>query len=276
MRRFSPKGRSTLTEPWEECVLYVYDDKVPKRRIGGHLAYPEWDGGVVKGTLTIGFGHTDAAGLPKIVQGMRISRQEADRVLAADLAPCERAVNRALKADVSQHQFDALVDTYFNCPAAAIEAIKLINAGKAAAVPAKLLQYTYSKGEHMDGLTHRRTAEIAWFNTPDGIETPPAPSPEVVFSPKAERNPPPKPMSQSKTGTAAITVAAGTIAETAQSASDALQPVIAVKGSLQDLGLFDHLDLLLHNPRVLIGIVVVGLCLFIWWDRRHRLVNDHV
>lgn len=277
MRRFSAKGRSTLTEPWEECVLYVYDDKVPKRRdANGHLRYPEWDGGEAKGTLSLGFGHTDAAGSPKIVQGMRISREEADRILAADLAPCERAVNRALKADVTQHQFDALVDTYFNCPAAAAAAIKLINAGNAQAVPAKLLQYTYSKGEHMDGLTHRRTAEIAWFNTPDGAETPPPPHPDVTFSPKAERNPPPMTMKQSKTGAAAGTVAIGTVAEMAQSANDALAPVIQAKGTLQDLGLFDHLDLLLHSPRVLIGLAIVALCIFIWWDRRQKLVNDHV
>jgi lysozyme len=277
MRRFSAKGRSTLTEPWEECVLYVYDDKVPKRRnAAGHLGYPEWDGGAVKGTLTLGFGHTDAAGAPNIVRGMRISRQQAGEILAADIAPCERAVNRLLKVAVTQHQFDALVDTYFNCPAASVAAIKLINAGNSAAVPAKLLQFTYSKGEHMDGLTHRRTAEIAWFNTPDGLETLPAPAPEAVFSPKAERNPPPMTMASSKTGAAAITVGLGTVAQTVKSASDAMQPVVDAKATLDQLGLFDHLSLLASNPAMLIGVAVVALCGFIWWDRRHKLMNDHV
>lgn len=276
MRRFSAKGRATLTEPWEECVLYVYDDKVPKRRIAGQLRYPEWDGGPVKGTLTIGFGHTNAAGAPEITHGMRITREEADDILSRDIAPCERAVNRLLKAEVTQHQFDALADTYFNCPAAAIAAIKLINDGNLGAVPAKLLQYTYSRGEHMEGLTHRRTAEIAWFNTPDDGQTPPAPSPEIAFSPKAERNPPPRTMASSKTGAAAITVGLGTIAQTAKSTTDALQPVIDAKASLDQLGLFDHLALLASHPQVWIGVGVVVLCAFIWWDRRHKLVNDHV
>jgi GH24 family phage-related lysozyme (muramidase) len=189
MRRFSPKGRSTLTEPWEECVLYVYDDKVPKRRIGGHLAYPEYDGGEVKGTLTVGFGHTDAAGAPKIVQGLRISREQADHILAADLAPCERAVNRLLKVDVTQHQFDALVDTYFNCPAAAIAAIKLINAGDSRAGAGQALAVHLLQGRaHGRGLVNRRTAEIRFGNTPDDPERP---RPHEAFSPKAERNPAP-------------------------------------------------------------------------------------
>jgi GH24 family phage-related lysozyme (muramidase) len=278
MRKFSAKGRETVTEPWEECVLYVYDDKVPKRRINGRLAYPEWDGGPVKGTLSIGFGHTDAAGAPKIVQGMRITREQAGEILSRDLAPCERLVNRALRVEVTQHQFDALVDTAFNCPSAIPALAKLINAGNLQAVPAKLMQYTYSRGadgvsEHMQGLVNRRAAEIKFWNTPDD---PDEAEIEHTFAPKAERNPPPMTMASSRTTPAVISIIAGTVGEAASSANEALQPVIAAKGTLQDLGLFDHLSLLAHNPTVLICIVVVGFAAFIWWDRRSKLVNDHV
>lgn len=276
MREFSPEGREKLTEPWEECVLYVYDDKVPKRHIDGKLQYPEWDSGEVRGTLTIGFGHTDAAGLPKIVRGMRITEAEADQVLSDDLAPCVARVNRQLKVAVTQHQFDGLVDTDFNCPTAATAAIKLINAGTPQAVPAKLLQYTYSKGEHMEGLVHRRTAEIAWFNTPDDVESPPAPRPDVVFSPKAERNPPPMTMASAKTTPAVATIITGSIAAAAQSANEALEPIKQAKGSLAELGVFDHVGLLLHNPVVLVCALVIGMAAFLWIDRRSKLVNDHV
>lgn len=276
MRRYSQAARQRVTEPWEECVLYVYDDKVPKRHVGGRLQYPEWDGGAVIGTLTIGFGHTDAAGGLKIEKGLRITREEAGELLSADLAPCERAVNRLLKAEVTQHQFDALVDTYFNCPTAAVAAAKLINAGRADQVPGKLLQYVYSKGERMNGLVNRRNAEIAWFNTPDDAEPPPAPNAEVVFCPKGERNPPPKPMAQSKTGAASIAIAAGSAAEAISTANDVLNQVNQAKGTLSDLGLLGHLELLAKNPTVLCCAIVVGLAVFIWLDRRYKLVNDHV
>ncbi|MCK1501511.1 lysozyme [Bradyrhizobium sp. 188] len=274
--KLSQAARNRLTEPWEECVLYVYDDKVPKRRINGRLAYPEWDGGAVHGTLTIGFGHTDAAGGLKIRQGLRLTREQADELLSADIAPCERAVARALKVEVTQHQFDAVVDTYFNCPSGALAAVKLINAGRPEAVPAKLLQYIYSKGERMQGLVNRRNAEIAWFNTPDGAEQPSAPHPDVVFSPKAERNPPPKPMRESKTGAAAVTVGLGTAAEAASQANDALEQARTAKDTLEGLGVWDHLAALASKPMVLVCIGVIVLAAFIWLDRRNKLVNDHV
>lgn len=276
MRSFSRAARERLLEPWEEFVGYVYDDKVPKRHISGRLAYPEWDGGEVKGTLSIGFGHTNAAGLPKIEQGMRCTRAEADEILSRDLGPCERAVDRLLKVEVTQHQFDMLVDTYFNCPTGAVAAIKLFNAGRADAVPAKLLQYVCSKGERMQGLVNRRNAEIAWGNTPDGIEAPSAPNPDVPFSPKAERNPPPKTMLQSKTAAATVSITAGTLAEAARSANEALEPIKQAKGTLDDLGLGDHIAMLSHNPTVLIALAVIALCAFVYFDRRNKLVNDHV
>jgi GH24 family phage-related lysozyme (muramidase) len=276
MREFSAPAREKLTEPWEERVLFVYDDKVARRRINGKMQYPEWDGGAVRGTLTIGFGHTDAAGAPKIVQGMRITDEECDQILSDDIEPCVRAVNRLLKVEVTQHQFDMLVDTWFNCPVAAVAAIKLYNSGNGRSVPAKLMQYTFSKGEHMEGLVHRRAAEIAWGNTPDEVEGPAAPNPEAVFSPKAERNPPPMSMASSKSGAAALTSATGALAIAANAANEALEPIKQVKGSLADLGVFDHLDLLVHNPTVVICAAVAGLAAFIWFDRRNKLVNAHV
>lgn len=275
MMRMSAAARSKLTEPWEERVNYVYDDKAGKV----HGRYPEWDGGHVRGTLTIGFGHTDAAGEPQIHQGMRISDQEGDEIFASDIAPCEEAVNKALKVKVSQHQFDALTDTWFNCPKASLAAIKLINAGNVRAVPAKLLQYTFSKGEHMEGLTHRRNAEIAWFNTPDAHEPPTVlPNAVTVQCPKGEENPPPKSILQSKTAAAGATMTSFGLAEALQWLNDAAQPLKDAKQNLDDLGVFDHLAGLLHDPvaALAIGGAVAALGLFIVWDRRQKLLNDHV
>lgn len=273
MRRISAAARAKLTEPWEECVLYVYDDKVPKRRIGGHLQYPEWDGGAVRGTLTIGFGHTDAAGGLHITQGLRITREQADELLSQDLAPCERRVNSALRVAVTQHQFDTLVDVDFNCPSALPHCASLVNAGRAGEVPRVLLQYTHSHGEFMPGLVNRRNAEIAWWNTPDDPDEADA---QEVFSPKAERNPAPKSMASSKTGSAAVTIGAGGAVAALQAANDAAEPIKAAKQNLVELGLFDQLVAALHSPAFLIGIGVVALAVFVWFDRRAKLRSDHV
>jgi hypothetical protein len=143
----------------------------------------------------------------------------------------------------------------------------------------KLLQYVCSKGERMRGLVNRRNAEIAWFNTPDEFDPADtgvlAPNPDVVFCPKGERNPPPKTMAQSKTGTAALTVGSGAIAGLLKEAHAVLDQVRDVKGELAGLGL-KNLDLLAANPTILICLAMVGMAAFIWFDRRSKLVNDHV
>jgi len=279
MRQYSRAACKRLTEPWEEFVAEPYDDLVPK--VGGRYPVYTFEA-PPRGTITIGFGHTDAAGNLKIEPGMRLTREQAEDLLLRDIEPCVRAVNRLLTVEVTQHQFDMLVDTYFNCPAAAVAAIKLFNAGQAAAVPAKLLQFVSARDKHtgqlvrLQGLVNRRNAEVAWGNNPDDVESPPAPNPDLPFCPKGVRNLPPKRMAQSKQGTAALTLGSGAIAAAAQSAKEALEPLKQVKGSLDELGVFDHLALLAHNPTVLACALAVGLCAFIWLDRRNKLVNDHV
>ena len=57
-------GGLDLIKSFEELILYVYDDLVPKKKINGKLQNPEWDGSKPKGTLTIGYGHTNAAADP--------------------------------------------------------------------------------------------------------------------------------------------------------------------------------------------------------------------
>lgn len=279
MRSYSRAALKRVTEPWEEFVAEPYDDLVPK--VGGR--YPVYDfSKPPRGTVTVGFGHTDAAGNLKIEPGMTLTREQAEDLLLADMAPCERAVNRLLTVEVTQHQFDMLCDTYFNCPAAAIAAIKLFNAGQGDAVPAKLLQFVSARDKHtgqlvrLPGLVNRRNAEIAWGATPDEVEPPPAPHPDVVFSPKAERNDPPKPLLQSKTVAAGGTVLSFSIAEGAKAFNEMLEPIKQAKGSLDELGLFDHLSLAGPSVQVVLCAAIAVLAVFIILDRRSKLVNDHV
>lgn len=283
----SAEGRAKLTEPWEECVLYVYDDKVAPRLIDGKRQYVEWDGGAVRGTLTIGWGHTDAAGpiriagvSPKIVKGLRITAEQADQILDDDLAPCVAAVNRAIKVPVTQHQADALYDLDFNCPSAIPHVSSLVNTGDWPGAERVMLQYVNSQGERMQGLVNRRNAEIRWANLPDD-----KPSPAVTvpgdddlsnFSPKAERATPPKTMATSKTGASAVTIGAGGVVATVQAVNDAAEPLKQAKQNLQDLGLVDWALVALHNPAILVGIAIVALAVFVWLDRRSKLVNAHV
>lgn len=155
-------------ENWEAYVGYVYDDKVPARKIGGKLVYTEYKGGPVRGTLTIGIGHTKAArSHVDMSLGAKMSHEEARRVLDVDLDPCEAAVRKLVKVELTQGQFDALVSFAYNCGEGALaksSILSKLNRGNYAGARASLALYNKSGGEVMLGLKRRRAAEQALWD----------------------------------------------------------------------------------------------------------------
>ena len=111
------------------------------------------------GVLTIGYGHTSVAGEPKVVAGMKITKQEAEDILRRDLAAVEADVGRLVKVPLTQNQFDALVSFQFNTGGLGrSSALKRLNAGNYADVPAALLLWNKAAGKVLAGLTRRRKA----------------------------------------------------------------------------------------------------------------------
>lgn len=139
----STSGRLFI-EAFEGKFLHTYDDGT--------------------GVLTIGYGHTTAAGPPKVVLGMTITAAECDQILAADLSSVEREVERFIHVPMTQPQFDALVSFHFNTGALGRSSIDdKINAGDKDGAMATLLQYDHAGGRQMAGLTRRRKAERLMF-----------------------------------------------------------------------------------------------------------------
>lgn len=66
------------------------------------------------GTWTIGFGHTSAAGLPRVYPGMVITTDQADAILGSDLAAVENDINHHVTVTLQQNQFDMLASFDFN------------------------------------------------------------------------------------------------------------------------------------------------------------------
>lgn len=141
----SPNGRKFI-ELWEGCVLHSYQDQ----------------GGV----WTIGFGHTSAAGLPRVRAGMVIERTEADAILAADLATMEADVNHHITASINQNQFDALVSFDYNTGALDRSSLmRSINTGQIDFVKHDLEAWDHVAGIVNSGLLRRRNAEFILFST---------------------------------------------------------------------------------------------------------------
>lgn len=279
-RTMSEEGLDKVTKPWEEFVAFPYDDKVPPRIINGKRSYVEYTGGVIIGTITQGYGHTAAAGLPAIVLGQHWTESYAEQVLLNDMGPCVRHVNSYLKVATTQHQADALYDLDFNCPSATPHVTAYVNQGDWPGAERLMLQYVNSRGERMLGLVHRRNAEITWANTPDAASAtlPTAAesqSPEV-FSPKGEREPAPKTPGQSKTIAASRSILGGGLLASVSAAHEAMQPLKDAKQDLMDFGALDVISTLSHSPLFWVGLLIAGLAAFIEYDRRQKLANDHV
>jgi GH24 family phage-related lysozyme (muramidase) len=106
----SPKGRAEILSH-EAIVLDRYKDSV--------------------GVLTIGVGHTAAAGPPDPRQPLEaLTVDEAVALFARDLPRYDVEVERAVKVPLEQHEFDALVSFHFNTGAIGKAAfVKKLNAG---------------------------------------------------------------------------------------------------------------------------------------------------
>lgn len=156
----SPTGRK-LIESFEGLILRAYDDA------NDHIVNV---GDPVKGVLTIGYGHTSSAGLPKVTAGQTITREQADQILASDLTKVEKDVERLVKVPLNQNQFDALVSFHFNTGALGKSSLltKLNNkdyAGAANGLMAWTKASQIGPGP-IPGLVRRRQAEKDLFLKP--------------------------------------------------------------------------------------------------------------
>lgn len=66
------------------------------------------------GVLTIGLGHTSAAGPPEVTQGMTITEDEAEAIFRSDCQTFRNEVIAYVTADLEQHEFDACCSFLYN------------------------------------------------------------------------------------------------------------------------------------------------------------------
>lgn len=113
--------------------------------------------------LTIGWGSTGS----HVVEGMTITREEAEELLKKDLIRFELAVER-LCPNLVQNQFDALVSFAFNLGIGCLQRStlrqKVNRRDTPEAIAAEFAKYRRGGGRILPGLVKRRAAEAALFN----------------------------------------------------------------------------------------------------------------
>lgn len=157
MRKLNEESEKQIKQ-WEALILFAYDDfdgPRNRRRIG--------PGDVVRGTLTIGYGHTGSDVKP----GMEITKERAEQFFRGDISIAAHAVESRVKVPLNDNQFGALVSFAYNVGTgnfAKSTLLKKLNAGDYDAVPAELMKWVKSKGKRMQGLVNRRSSEAGLWS----------------------------------------------------------------------------------------------------------------
>ncbi len=140
-KKISQKGINFIKKH-EGCVLHAYRCSA--------------------GVLTIGYGHTK-----DVKEGDVITQEEADNLLQSDLAVFEKAVSSAVKVELTQGQFDALVSFAFNVGIGNFRKsliLKNINKGNIEEARRHFTCYTKAGGRKLAGLAMRRKREREMFD----------------------------------------------------------------------------------------------------------------
>ena len=140
-----------LIKSFEGCRLVAYDDLQPNKTIT-HISQ-------VKGTLTIGYGHT--AG---VTVGQVISQAQAENMLKSDMTKYEKYVTDNVKITLNENQFSALVSFCYNCGVGNLRT--LVRNRTAEQIAEAIPLYNKAGGQVLKGLVRRREAERQLFLKP--------------------------------------------------------------------------------------------------------------
>ena len=112
---------------------------------------------------TIGYGHTR-----DVEEGDKITQKVADYFLEYDVAMVETHCKRLITVPLKQHQWDAIVSWCYNLGCGNLRAstlLKKINASEIDKVSEQIVRWDKVNGQSLAGLTRRRLAEAALFDS---------------------------------------------------------------------------------------------------------------
>lgn len=144
--RTSPRGQAFI-KGYEKCRLKAYKP-TPNDR---------W---------TVGWGHTG----PDVYEGLVIAQAQADALFVKDLKYFEDGVNRLVKINVTQCEYDALVSFAYNVGLGGLEdstLLRKLNAKDIDGASAEFPKWNKQGGVVMPGLTKRRLDERRIFDGKD-------------------------------------------------------------------------------------------------------------
>jgi len=166
-----------LIRAHEGLRLRAYDDQQPKLRLKADTK--------IKGTLTIGIGHTG----PDVKWNSVVTEEEAIRLFRADLDAAEGQVESGVTVPLNDNEFAALVSFTFNCGPGNLRKLvgtRLNRRNDRLATARAFALYTLSQGKVVPGLVRRRAEEAALFLLPAGGQGSATAAPAAVTPARSE------------------------------------------------------------------------------------------
>ncbi|MDR0300622.1 MAG: LysM peptidoglycan-binding domain-containing protein [Streptococcaceae bacterium] len=117
------------------------------------------------GVCTVGYGTTRPLSLCRGAGSWKISKAEAERLLLSNLASYEKAVSGYFARPLNENQFSALVSFAYNLGGGIFKKYNWSKAEPDKQITGRMIQYVNPE-QFRAGLTRRRKAEIALFDTP--------------------------------------------------------------------------------------------------------------
>lgn len=118
------------------------------------------------GVLTIGYGHTSAAGEPFVTPDMKITQAEADAIFRRDVQKYCDGVRGVLQVEVSENQFSAMVSLAYNIGVEAFatsSVLRFTNERRFDEAAASFALWNKAAGQVLRGLVRRRAAEAELY-----------------------------------------------------------------------------------------------------------------
>lgn len=118
------------------------------------------------GIWTIGYGHTDMAGPPKVTPNLTLTREEGEELLRRDLKKYQAGVERLVKVSLNDNQYGALVSFTYNLGEGNLgksTLLRKLNQGDYVGASKEFAKWDKAEGKVLKGLTRRREAERVLF-----------------------------------------------------------------------------------------------------------------
>lgn len=115
------------------------------------------------GVMTIGYGHAIRPG----ETFTRITEDQAEILLAADVIKAEQAIDKYVKVPLTQGQYDALVSFIYNVGSGAFSRstlLRKLNRKDYSGAAGEFSRWVYANSRKLKGLINRRQEEMEVFN----------------------------------------------------------------------------------------------------------------